>query len=540
MNQLKLWGLASLSGISLALAWPETGGLTALILFGLIGLLRVEDEIFKTKKDSGKKVFAFAYVSFLIFNLITTWWIYFASPWGAVAAVLFNTLFMAVVFWLFHMTKKWIGKKEGYIALIIYWIAFEYLHLNWDLSWPWLTLGNVFSNQPELVQWYEYTGVLGGTFWILVANLLFFFFVEQKISWRKDSFNIHRILPWMLFVLLPIFWSKSVYKNYPLDKEKEKLKVVLIQPNIDPYHDKFGGMSETEQIDIMIALSRSKVDEETDLLILPETAFPSVYWEHQIEELYGTQELRKIIDDFPQLRIIVGLASSVLIPEGDNLPATAAPFRDGYYYENFNTAIQLEANEDVAIYHKSKLVLGVEKVPFLKYFPFMQKLSINLGGAAGGFGTDEYPTVFFDENEDEGLAPIICYESVYGEYVNEYAKRGAALYVIITNDGWWDNSPGYKQHLAYARLRAIEGRKDIIRSANTGISAIINARGDVVSKTEWWVPDALEGEANLSYKETFYIKHGDYIGRVTSFVAVLLLLLTLVKALNKTEQKLKM
>jgi len=538
MERLKYWGLSISSGLALAFAWPETMGFTFLIFIGLVGLLNVESLISKNYSRPGKAVFAYAYLTFFIFNLITTWWIYFASPWGAVAAIVFNALFMTVVFWLFHITKQKVGPKQGYFALVFYWLAFEYLHLNWDLSWPWLTLGNVFANNPEHVQWFEYTGVLGGSLWILFANLVFYFAGNYFI--KKHNFNaIVYVLLFLVVVLTPYFWSKSVYKNFKSPETVETVNVVLVQPNIDPYNDKFGGMDEVEQIDRMIALAREKVDETTDMLVLPETAFPSAYWEHEVSDLYGTEELRKIISDFPQLRIVVGLSTSILFGEGDKLPATARKWREELYYDYYNTAMQLDSSSSIAFHHKSKLVLGVEKVPFLEYIPWMKKLSINLGGAAGGYGSDKQPTVFFDENGENGMAPIICYESVYGEYVNKYAKSGANLYVIITNDGWWDNSPGYKQHLAYARLRAIEGRKDIIRSANTGISAIINARGDIIVRTSWWEPAALKGEAKLNDKITFYIQYGDYIGRVASFVSIMLVLLTVVKILNKTEQRLQ-
>ena len=240
MENIKSWLLAIASGVVLAISWPETFfESTALIFLGLSPLLKLEGKLSKEHKKAGKAVFGFSYLSFLIFNLITTWWIYYASAWGAVAAIVFNSLFMAVVFWLFHITKQKVGRKEGYISLVIYWIAFEYLHLNWDLSWPWLTLGNVFSNSPESVQWYEYTGVLGGTLWILIANLIFFQLGAYRKNWVKSAFMT---LFMLAFVFVPMLWSKSVYKNYTQDSKGE-MEVVIVQPNIDPYKDKFSSMA---------------------------------------------------------------------------------------------------------------------------------------------------------------------------------------------------------------------------------------------------------------------------------------------------------
>lgn len=534
MKHIKFWLLSLFSGVLLALAWPEIADITSLIFIAFTPLLRVEKELAQRKSNPALAVFGFAYLAFFVFNLITTWWIYFASDWGAVAAIVFNSLFMATVFWLFHITKQKVGEKQGYIGLVIYWIAFEYLHLNWDLSWPWLTLGNVFANDINDIQWYEYTGVLGGSVWILVANLLFFFFPKQLKAKNKRSYLV--MFVWLVCVFAPMLYSHAIFKNY-VSKGEEK-QVVIVQPNIDPYKDKFGGMSESDQIDRMVRLAKSKVDEKTDLLILPETAFPSAYWEHEVEYLYGTEELRSIIDSFPNLRIIVGLSTSKLILKEEEMTPTARKLRGEGYYDNYNAAMQLDQTENIPFHRKSKLVLGVEKVPFLEYLPIMKRLSINLGGSAGGYGWQDYPSVFYNQNAENGVAPIICYESVYGEYVTQYTRSGAKLYAIITNDGWWDDSPGYKQHLAYAKLRAIEGRRSIVRSANTGISAIINQKGEIVDQTKWWEEAALKGNVQLNDQLTFYVKYGNYIGRIASFIAPLLLLLTLVRKLNKTEQRL--
>ena len=535
MTNIKLWLIALLSGSLMALAWPAVGGISSLIYISFIGLLLIEKELSK-KSGKGLQVFGYAYLSFFIFNLLTTWWIYYASDWGAAAAVICNSLFMAIVFWLFHQTKVKVGEKEGYIGLLIYWIAFEYLHLNWDLSWPWLTLGNVFAQDPSLVQWYEYTGVLGGSALILIINLLLFFALGALVNQRKKASAL--LFAFSLVILFGLtFFSKQLYKHY--NAEGKALEVLIVQPNIDPYFDKFGGMSEEEQIDRMITLAEAEVDETTDLILFPETAFPGAYWEHEVENFYGTKAMLSLLEKAPNARIIVGLSSRKLITDLQKVKPTSKRINDKAYYDFYNTAMQLNMADSIAFHRKSKLVLGVEKVPFLSTLPFMKKLSINLGGSAGGFGSQDHPNVFFKPFSEEGIGPIICYESIYGEYVNQYALSGAELYAIITNDGWWDDTPGYKQHLAYARLRAIEGRRSIVRSANTGISAIIDQKGDVIQQTNWWEADAIKGTVKLNNSLTFYVKYGNYIGRTAAFVAPLLLLLTIVKKLNKTERRLK-
>jgi apolipoprotein N-acyltransferase len=114
------------------------------------------------------------------------------------------------------------------------------------------------------------------------------------------------------------------------------------------------------------------------------------------------------------------------------------------------------------------------------------------------------------------VAPVICYESIWGEYVAKYIQKDAQFIAIITNDAWWGNTSGKDQHLQYAKLRAIETRRWVARSANTGISAFINQKGDIVQKTEWWKPATFKQDINLNGELTFYVHFGDYIAKAAT------------------------
>ncbi|MFM1745179.1 MAG: hypothetical protein RLZZ630_1116, partial [Bacteroidota bacterium] len=139
-------------------------------------------------------------------------------------------------------------------------------------------------------------------------------------------------------------------------------------------------------------------------------------------------------------------------------------------------------------------------------------------------------------------APVICYESIYGDYVGEYIRNGANLICIMTNDGWWSDTPGYRQHCQYARLRAIEHRRAIARSANTGISCFIDPKGQIQQPTGWWVPAVIQQKVELHTSLTFYSQHGDYPGRFCTYAGIVLMLFTFVRSrmkntLNGHQQK---
>jgi apolipoprotein N-acyltransferase len=169
------------------------------------------------------------------------------------------------------------------------------------------------------------------------------------------------------------------------------------------------------------------------------------------------------------------------------------------------------------------LVPGAEITPFPFLLKPLEKV-FDFGGTMGTLGISEDQNVLLDKNQEIKAASIICYESIYGEFVGNFVRNGANLLVIITNDGWWGNSPGHRQHFDYARLRAIEYHRDVVRSANTGISAFFNEKGDDFQTTKYWEPAVLKGKAQLHSDITYYAVHGDYLAKTSLFIVSLLVL----------------
>jgi apolipoprotein N-acyltransferase len=141
--------------------------------------------------------------------------------------------------------------------------------------------------------------------------------------------------------------------------------------------------------------------------------------------------------------------------------------------------------------------------------------------------------VFARSQDNLKVAPVICFESVFGEYLNDYILNGANLIFVITNDGWWGNSPGHRQHLTFSQIRAIETRRSIARSANTGISAFISQRGEIQQPTRYWEPAVIRQQINANTEITTYVRYGDYIARLSIFVTIGLILITFVRRIMK-------
>ena len=521
MKRFHLILLAVLSGVLLSLPWLEI--LPGWILFvAFIPLLIIEEYIFRKKNQVANIVFfAYAFLSFLVWNALTTWWTMHATLFGMFLIVILNALLMATVWWLFHRVKRYSTSGFGNFSLVVFWLAFEYLHYHWDIEWPWLSLGNGFSNQVKMIQWYEYTGVLGGSFWVLIANLLLFqFLINAFLKFRiKSGFYLALFI---LVILVPSSLSFRQYNRY--NETGEDYEIIILQPNVDPYTEKFKEMGEVRQMRSLLLLADSLITDSTDYVVGPETVLHPL-WETDrlIEDLQIVPFYSRAVA-CPKLNFVLGATTQLLFQPTDSLPETVRKFPDKeLYFDVYNSALQINNKQEVQIYHKSILVSGVEKMPFSKYFSFIEKYILDLGGTTGSLGTQAEPTNFTGTSGLK-VAPVICYESVFGEYVSKYVQKGAALIFIITNDGWWKDTPGYRQHLSFSRLRAIETRRSIARSANTGISAFINQRGDILQATGWWSKTAIQGSLKANERITFYVRYGDFIGRVCLFVSVMLLL----------------
>ena len=524
MNRLHFILPVVLSGLLLSFPW--LGILPGWILFAaFVPLLIAEEYIFQNKEQSaGIDFFGYAFLDLLLWNVLTTWWIMHASFFGMVVIVFLNALCMASVWWLFHLIKRDFNSGLASFSLVVFWLAFEYLHYNWDMEWPWLSLGNGFANQVSMVQWYEFSGVTGGSFWILIANLLLFHAIKNM---RKKNHEAWFFLGLFILVVgVPTVISVYTYRHY--QEKGETYEIVVLQPNVDPYAEKFEENTEGQQLLCLLNLADSLVTDSTDYVIGPETALHPLWENDQLMENFQIKPFCFRASVHPRLNFILGATTKILFQPTDPRPPTArkSPGK-GFYFDIYNSALQINSTRKVQIYHKSILVSGVEKMPFSKYLSFIEKFIIDLGGTTGSLGKQEGP-IIFSGSSGLNTAPVICFESIFGEYVNKYVKQGAAIIFIITNDGWWKDTPGCWQHLSYARLRAIETRRSIARSANTGISAFINQKGDLLWVTGWNKKTAIRGKLKSNDAITFYVRYGDYIGRASMFASIMILLYFLV------------
>ncbi len=506
-----------LTAICMYLGWP-TNYLAPLLFVGFIPLFFLHHNL-KSGRKSIATFWGYVYLSLFLFNISTTWWVWNASVSGALIMLFANSLLMSLPFLLFALTYR-VNKRIAYFGFIVYYLAFEYLHFNWTASWPWLTLGKGLAMYPQFIQWYEFTGEMGGSLLILLCNVWIFNLINNK-KYKSIWY------PATLLIAL-LIWSLLTYQqiqiDYKANKSNNSIQCVITQPNIDPYTEKFYNEGSNtyippdEQINRAIEVASTLLNKKTDLFVLPETA---VTGNMDVDRLQEQQLLKSLfrLTDSSKLKIIAGAETYQFYPDKDK-PTSTARFDsfDNKWYDYFNTALMIGGGSVKQYYHKAKLVPGVEKMPF----PFLEGLSIFLGGASGSLGVSKEP-INFIVNDKVQIAPLICYESVYGGYVNQFVAKGANGLAVITNDGWWGETPGHRQHLYYGAIRCIETRREMLRSANTGISAKIDISGKILEQSNYNQQVAFACSMTPQTNLTWYVRLGNFIGASAVLICVLML-----------------
>lgn len=499
--------LTVISAVLMSLAWIGCGSLWLLV--GMVPMLAVSASLDSSARSFWKMAF-WTVLWLVIWYAIDIWWVWYATPAGPVAATVVAVMYLGTAFMIFHFVSKRAPKPLAYAVLVCAWIAAEYFYNIWQLSFPWLNIGNGFAREPYLVQWYEYTGVYGGTLWVLLSNVIIY---ECVVVARKK-----KLLAPLVAVLFPIAVSLVLYFTY--EQPQQSVSVSVVQPNIDAWNEKFV-VSQQQQTQNLVSLA-SRAPQGVQFIIMPETAVDEDISEDDVNSAPSVKIFRHLLEErYPDAVIITG-ATTFRYYDSKVTPTARHHNGSGLWYDIFNTAIGMDTSRNVVLHHKNKLVIGAEMMPDWWWVESLDKYIIDLGGTTGHFGTDSFRRTFSAGGVK--TASMICYESIYGAYVSEYVRRGAQFLCVITNDGWWGDTPGYKQHFSYARLRAVENRRSIARSANTGISGFINARGDVIESLGWERRGELHQELPVSDKLTFYTRHGDYICSLAIYTLGLCLL----------------
>lgn len=498
--------LALLSVALLSAPWLGGPGYTLLLAF--VPLLVMQHR--------GVRGFAWWIMGVMVsWIMVTTWWVGLSTLIATAAVPLVGLCFSWLPFMIYHAVWRRAPRALAYTVLVCGWMVFEKMYMVTDVSFPWLMLGNGFANDPIAVQWYSVTGAFGGTLWVLVSNILYFELWKRWIASRGEL-KVRMWLPAFVWLVVPMVISVGMYYGYA-EGQGQGVQVTVVQPNIDPYTDKFKGMSQQQQLDLILSLA-DRAPQGVDYIVTPETSIDNNLWLESLPTSSVLGQVRTFLRaNYPGATMVMGATTMREVMPSEPQTPTVRQAR-GFRYQVFNSALWVDSSAVTNHYHKSKLVIGVESTPAI-----FGQLGVDLGGISGNLGRQADRAVF-ENSQGVSTGTAICYESIYGEYFTQYVRNGAQLMFVITNDGWWGDTFGHRHHMSYSRLRAIETRRSIARSANTGISAFINGRGDVLQELGWWQQGVISQELVPDSRMTVYVRWGDFLVRISGYVLGLSLL----------------
>jgi apolipoprotein N-acyltransferase len=475
--------------------------------------------------------FRATYLSLLCFTLVSVWWVSLSTFLGGFLMYFAQTFFMTIPFIAFFLVRKGLGWNRALWLFPFLWTAWEWIYLDLEISFGWITLGNSHANLWWLIQYVDLFGVWAVSFWIAFLNVLFIKLLE--------TINDPRVSRRYAIALCAMFVSPLLYSVFvfivPQPEPVGTVRVAVIQPNIDPFA-KWENSNRRAVLEKHIALSDSAARGGVDLVVWPETAIP-----YFILYQRGTQAWERLQSSVARWSapLLTGFSDATYYADSTQRQFGAKYDQNAQqYYDTFNSAMLLDSNGNAQVYHKMKLVPFAERVPYMQYLPFFSSATFAVAGISSwGVGKDTLNFSFMTKsNKKVQVTGLICYESIYPAFAADFVRRGASMLTVITNDGWFSKSYGPYQHAAFAKLRCIESRRAMARSANTGVSLFIDRYGRPYGEIEWWKESYTVEEIELYDDESFYVRHTDWFPKGCLMVSLLASIATLFGAVRKQSE----
>lgn len=483
------WKLSVLSGILIGLSYPPSP-LGFLAWFGLIPLIHI------LLNSSIVNSIKWSFITGIIVNIITVYWLGLNSGAGLASAIISMVaaiLYLSIFWMLFGFLSSWHHKMTGYgLSLLpLLWVSIEYLRSFGPLSFPWINLALTQTFSLPLIQIADVTGSMGISFWIVVLNVIIYIAINSKGA-EKYILSIGALLLLVIF-LLGFFRISSIQNK---DSENE-VRAAIVQPNIDP-NLKWEQNFRDSIFNTMDSLHNEAIKLDPDFILWPEAALPTY-----LRINYSNR--RSILQKVKKSNIPLLTGTPDRIKRRDN------------QIDYYNASMFIKPDGSTKMYYKMHLVPFAESIPFSNYFPSLKKLNF---GQANWTAGSEY-TIFNVDNI--AFANLICYESSIPKIARKFVNLGAKFITIETNDSWCGHSSGVYQHFQIAKMRAVENRIPIARSANTGVSALILPTGKVNKKIPFNKQEVFLASIPIKNIPSFYTKYGDWFALICTLISVITL-----------------
>lgn len=525
---------AILSGFILTLSFPPLP-FYYLAFFAFIPLLSILEKSATDKQV--KNLFLNLYLCFFVYHVGSNWWISSfqdeTDPFlmaSGFAMDIAHPLFFLIPTYIYYRIRLRFSYNISIFLFPFIWAGWEYFHSLGEFSYPWLAIGNTQIYNTYWIQFIDITGIFGASFLIASFNAILFHFLRNiniKAYLTKPGLNLKWLLLLLFLVLIPLFYGYKAEKKYSdINVKTQEVTIGIIQPNKYPWAKWDGGSINQVETMMMLTDSIQSISEDIDLFLWPETSILSIP-----RNGFNTGENMGFLGrwvDYNNYSLLSGFVHRYEYDEGEKRQVTSRQYSDfSGWYEHFNSSIMLNPKGKPQIYHKMKLTPFAERVPNVEYLTFLKDfIKWGVGISTWGIGLEQKTLKMADSTE---LASIICIESIYPNFCRNFANMGAEFFTIITNDSWYDFTPGPEQHFIIARMRAIENRRYIARSANSGVSGFIDAFGDEFNRMNQYIRGATVGRIKKISEKSFYTRNGDIFVKVITLVALVFWLFSFLK-----------
>jgi apolipoprotein N-acyltransferase len=493
--------LAGISGLLFALSFPKFGHPA----FGWIALTPLLVALGATTL---RRAFTLGLITGVVYFAGTLYWITRVmvrygdlQPWVAVLVNAALVAYMALFPAIFALLTRRITIAHGAQAIIaapLVWIATELGRTHLFTGFPWVLLGYSQATVLPIAQFASLFGVYGVSMLVASVSTALAMPVVSNAKPAKPAEGSGRSLrplrsPWVPFVAVvaAMFgvaaWGARRAAAAEWTRGGEAIRIGLIQGNV----------SLEERIDVTrlgaifnnyLGMTRQAIREGAELVIWPESATPFRFE----DDAFAAEQVRTLAR---QARVPILLGSDQIERGDKGLPTK--------YY---NSAFLVRPDGTTGgAYRKMHLVPFGEYVPAKRIFFFAAPLV----EAVSDFSAGETATLLPVERHN--ISTAICYEVVYPDLVRQFVLAGSELLTTITNDAWFGATSAPYQHFEQASMRAIEEGRYLVRSANTGISGIVDPYGRVLEKTSIFQATVVVGDARFLQGSTFYARHGDVL-----------------------------
>lgn len=430
----------------------------------------------------------------------------------------------------FYILFKKDGNKFSSLYFIASWLTVEMIQANFQLGSPFYNLGNNLGANPKLIQWYEFTGAAGGTLWILVVNFLLYSLLKNRKS--KENQSVQKSVVALVVITLPIMASNAIYANYN-DKGNAK-EIVIIHPSIENSGDAKYRVNIYELMDTYLELMLPEITVNTEYVVLPETAITNAGWVRDFNRNMVFNRFYEQTDKFPNVKLITGAVTYEAIPNVETIkhykkiPGIRYSEKYKTWYYTYNAALQIDKKQAVQMRVKDGLVAYQEYAPYPTILPRLTPVGIDFQ-----FSQRNKNRSVFNAANNLKTASFICYEAVFSKLFFKAAREGAQAFFVMLNEGWYKEDKVPRQFLQHSLIKAIENRRSIAHSSNSGISAFINQRGDVIDETDSKAPEVLRQKIKMNRKVTVAARLGNFIGVLVLLMTAGLLIYRIVDSYKK-------